>query len=100
MEPEEYAKMRRLEDSYWWFVGRRALVSSLLETYPPRGTDFLDIGCGGGILAEPLAKTPGIVLPSRPAAEQFVASSIQFRLPAFSEGAIQHLVAMIGAHGN
>jgi len=50
-------------------------------------------------VADELAKTPGIVLPLRPTEEQFVASSIQFRLPAFSEAAIRHLVAACLARG-
>ena len=30
MEPEEYVKMNRLEDTYWWFVGRRDLILTVL----------------------------------------------------------------------
>jgi dTDP-4-amino-4,6-dideoxygalactose transaminase len=44
-------------------------------------------------VARQLMKTPGVVLPHRPDKEQFVASSIQFRVPGFSESAIRHLVA-------
>jgi dTDP-4-amino-4,6-dideoxygalactose transaminase len=50
-------------------------------------------------VARQLMKTPGVVLPHRPDKEQFVASSIQFRLPDFSEGAIRHLVAACLARG-
>ena len=39
-----------------------------------------------------LRQTPGIDLPSRPAKEQYVASSIQFRLPSFTDSAIRQLV--------
>lgn len=54
MERPEYERMYQLEDSHWWFVGRRQLALALLErcktTNPyPRS---LDIGCGtGGNLA-------------------------------------------------
>ncbi len=50
MESREYQKMRRLEDHYWWFVGRRRAVLSLLQRYLPQGRKVLvgDIGCGTG----------------------------------------------------
>jgi 2-polyprenyl-3-methyl-5-hydroxy-6-metoxy-1,4-benzoquinol methylase len=56
MEPEEYPKMRRLEDSYWWFVGRRALIRTLLDERVPRGSAFLDIGCGTGAMSQELQR--------------------------------------------
>ncbi|MBW3624786.1 MAG: class I SAM-dependent methyltransferase [Armatimonadetes bacterium] len=55
MEPEEYPKMRRLEDTYWWFVGRRELVRTLLDERVPRGASYLDIGCGTGAMSQELA---------------------------------------------
>jgi dTDP-4-amino-4,6-dideoxygalactose transaminase len=65
---------------------------------------MLDVNCRRwneryAAVAGQLAKTPGIVLPNRLPMEQFVASSIQFRLPDFSEGAIRHLVAACLARG-
>ena len=37
MHAEEYDRMRRLEDAYWWFVGRRHLVRELvLRANPDR----------------------------------------------------------------
>lgn len=56
MEPEEYPKMRRLEDTYWWFVGRRELVRTLLDERIPRESRFLDIGCGTGAMSQDLAE--------------------------------------------
>jgi len=46
--------MFELEDRYWWFLARRALVRMLIETYvtpwPPRLV--VDVGCGtGGMVA-------------------------------------------------
>ncbi len=52
MNPEEYERMHALETDYWWFVGRRAIVSQLLKITVPRlGTTaphLVDIGCGTG----------------------------------------------------
>ena len=43
-------EMARLEDTHWWFVGKRILVESALESVP--GGRALDVGCGtGGVLA-------------------------------------------------
>lgn len=56
MEPEQYAKMRRLEDAYWWFVGRRVLVRTLLDDRVARGASFLDVGCGTGAMSQELAQ--------------------------------------------
>ncbi len=54
MERPEYEKMYELEDSYWWFVGRRRLAEELIERWvtPTPGSLILDVGCGtGGNLA-------------------------------------------------
>jgi len=54
MERTEYEKTYELEDSYWWFVGRRRLATALLEqwTRPNPNGLVLDVGCGtGGNLA-------------------------------------------------
>lgn len=54
MERTEYQTLYELEDSYWWFVGRRQLVSVLIEAWVPHDQvgPILDVGCGtGGNLA-------------------------------------------------
>jgi len=54
MNPEEYGRMHTLETNYWWFVGRRAIVKSLLQealsVRPPSSQNLrlLDLGCGTG----------------------------------------------------
>ncbi|RYG48337.1 class I SAM-dependent methyltransferase [bacterium] len=52
MEAGEYAKMRALEDRYWWFVGRRGLARTLIGRAVPSDPkpELLDLGCGPGAL--------------------------------------------------
>ena len=54
MQRHTYAIMNRVEDSHWWYVGRRLILESFLEgiiksskvqTQPPK---ILDVGCGTG----------------------------------------------------
>ena len=61
MQEHTYAIMNRVEDSHWWFVGRRAILESFLERISNelRITNnelrFLDVGCGTGANLEMLA---------------------------------------------
>jgi len=54
MEEHVYHHLRALEDSHWWFHGRRAVIWALLgEQGLPPAPRILDAGCGtGGNLAE------------------------------------------------
>lgn len=59
MNTAEYERMYRLEDSYWWFVGRIRLVQELIrERYgaPDASSNLsiLDVGCGTGALSSRL----------------------------------------------
>ena len=56
MKHEEYERMYRFEDRYWWFIARRHLITSLLETCYPRAGQLriLDIGCGTGAMLDDL----------------------------------------------
>jgi len=59
MNPAEYEKMHRLEQRYWWFVGRRRLVLRLIRrfgSFLPRNPVILDVGCGTGATAQELAE--------------------------------------------
>lgn len=50
MEPTEYRRLREEERSYWWHVGRRALLAAMLRTGVARDPSRagLDVGCGTG----------------------------------------------------
>src|ERR1044072_8537020 len=62
MQQPTYAIMRRVEESHWWFVGRRQIIKSFLERVVRQlKTDrerlkILDVGCGTGANLELLAQ--------------------------------------------
>ena len=51
MELAEYTRMHEQEQSYWWHIGRRAVLGSVLARWlpPMNNLSILDIGCGTGI---------------------------------------------------
>ncbi len=63
MQAEEYEEMFRLEDTYWWFVGRRKLVRTMLDKYLVHPTDakVLDFGCGTGANYELLSRYGDVI---------------------------------------
>jgi SAM-dependent methyltransferase len=62
MQQHTYAIMDRVEDSHWWFVGRRAILETFLRQIcskfqaPDSGLSILDIGCGTGANLEMLSQ--------------------------------------------
>jgi ubiquinone/menaquinone biosynthesis C-methylase UbiE len=56
MNPQEYDRMRQLEDWYWWFVARREAALQFTEDFRPRREPLrvLDAGCGTGALLDRL----------------------------------------------
>jgi SAM-dependent methyltransferase len=58
MQTEEYARMYALEDHYWWFQGRKAIVTGLLDqvaAFHRADARVLDLGCGTGLMLEHLS---------------------------------------------
>lgn len=68
MQQHTYAIMDEVEGSHWWFVGRRAILESFMETLVgpkskvqgPKSDDngprILDVGCGTGANIEMLTQ--------------------------------------------
>jgi len=49
MNPDAYRKMAQTEDDHWWFVGRRAIISKVIESLSlPNQARILEIGAGTG----------------------------------------------------
>ena len=55
MNTEEYACMRAVEDSHWWYRGLYALVRRALDRHGPHAARIVDIGCGTGGMASRLS---------------------------------------------
>lgn len=49
MEEKYEKRYHELEDSHWWFVGRREIIASIVKKFP-QNSQILDIGCSGGNL--------------------------------------------------
>jgi SAM-dependent methyltransferase len=69
MQQHTYAIMRRVEESHWWYVGRRRIIRSFLEPLGPLANaaaasrdganarpEILDVGCGTGANLEMLSE--------------------------------------------
>jgi ubiquinone/menaquinone biosynthesis C-methylase UbiE len=58
MQQHTYAIMRRVEDTHWWFVGRRRILEAFLDqicaNLDAEGLRILDVGCGTGANLEML----------------------------------------------
>jgi SAM-dependent methyltransferase len=64
VQAEEYDRMYRLEDAYWWFVGRRRLAIGLLRRFLPgaeKRPKILDLGCGTGVIATELGQWSEVI---------------------------------------
>lgn len=49
MEKEEYQRLYDFENFYWWHIGRRYIIKSLIsQIFPKKNSQILDVGCGCG----------------------------------------------------
>ena len=48
MEQEAYRRMASDEGVHWWFVARRLILRSLIQSIQPGPKTILEIGCGSG----------------------------------------------------
>lgn len=57
MSPDAYLEMSATEDRHWWFRGRRAILSALIEQLNlPKNARILEIGSGTGGNLEMLSR--------------------------------------------
>jgi SAM-dependent methyltransferase len=57
MKPEAYLEMAETESRHWWFSGRRAILSRMIESLElPQNSKILEVGCGTGGNLQMLAK--------------------------------------------
>lgn len=49
MEDSYSLRYHRLEETHWWFLGRRDIIYKLIKNYHG-DTGILDVGCSGGVL--------------------------------------------------
>jgi len=59
MRADLYPELHRLEKNYWWHVGKRDIVFSLLDSYWTNHVGesmILDVGCGAGLMLECLKR--------------------------------------------
>lgn len=61
MKADEFAKMRALEDTHWWFRGRRYLLQGLVRNLDRRDLLILDAGCGTGFAGKELAAAGKVI---------------------------------------
>lgn len=60
MRPDFYAEYYEVEDTHWWFLGRRRILETTLDRWLPsvegRERRILDVGCGTGTMVARLAR--------------------------------------------
>jgi SAM-dependent methyltransferase len=63
MKIDEYQKMYELEETHWWFVGKRKIILSLLDKLytPTTNLKIMDAGCGTGAVMNYLERYGSVV---------------------------------------
>jgi SAM-dependent methyltransferase len=56
MKAELISTEKNLDESYWWFVGRRAILNRVLRRFGKHCRKAVDIGCGSGRNMQLLAR--------------------------------------------
>lgn len=62
MQDELIKAEKNLDDTYWWFVGRRAVLDTVLRWFGKRTHVAVDIGCGSGRNMQLLAHHADVVM--------------------------------------
>jgi len=54
----EYTKLFKLQESYWWFRGKEYLIRNIMDSLYPQAKDLriLDVGCGTGYITRMLGQ--------------------------------------------
>jgi SAM-dependent methyltransferase len=55
MNPENFSILAAVTNDHFWFAPRSRLLTSLIARYFPAGENFLEIGCGTGIVLKEIA---------------------------------------------
>ncbi len=56
MEPNEIEKMHKLEETHWWFQGKKYIIKSIINRIDIPEGRYLDIGCGTGMFLNEYGK--------------------------------------------
>ncbi len=54
MEARQYDELKRVQETHWWFKGKREIVTDFLDRYSKKGGNLLDVGCGMGLMLDVL----------------------------------------------
>lgn len=55
MRPDEFARIKALEDTHWWYRGRKYLLNRIVRYLNLNDALILDAGCGTGFAGRELS---------------------------------------------